>query len=1034
MSKNHLIIGLGGTGGKVLRELRKRVYEEFGSNEPPKEKVCLDYLYVDSSDDDLNDRTGWKVLGKAVHLAETQKVSIHGIDGGMLNNLNQYPGIQSFLPIADVKMLQEKIGPLISQGIGGQRRRLGRILLANNMSTTQNNKDFSTRLSQAVKRINEASGEQAVTFHICAGLAGGTGSGSIIDVISQVRKCYPPSMGAIEYKVNLYLYIPEMVVVNKKHDNGFYQANGYAALSELNAISVHKYHPLDISGEKDIFSGEVKRLLADVDPFGAAYVYSNVNEAGKTLDISQDLPAAVADFLFQQTVASELVGTNGRMARLVGCENDGAGPEYDKSNETTRSRKFLAFGIKRVEYPETEIREFATYKYAQQAARQLTFNKWDNSQGYIELTEEEVGSGFASEIRETNTRKQLKLSNSELMLVKPLDPENKAAKRWKDIDETWEERTTGFADDVMIEEEKRSWLAAFNDKCSDYYDNQYREHGVNKFYEIQRQERQGYAKYIRRHIEKILFDEWASGVKSVLEVSKYLSLLITDCTARIGAFKDQIAKVEDEIKDINEKVRNINDDWAHITWAFDRVSGSSKKILARYKDAKCDLCIANTRIQGYTYAQELLLEIVRELGVAKKGVDLFKSMLSSILEEASKQAGSRCLNNDNNVDGRSIKKYNPETVQELVKSYVTSEVKQRDNALAIRNEMIKCLGENGERSFANLCDKTDYDTTVGIMLNTCSVNAQSAMENSAKNDIIYKMVNVNILEKLKQELNTEEKREKFVKELVASASSFIQFNSAEQAKTSVGTSGSMQSMVQICIPKYENDTTGFREQLIHAFSMACPGFDPKQDVAENYKENQIVVITAHSGFPLRYLANLATIKQKYDQLLAAPEGDLNRLLLHSESFKENLPSLYELDSKELKAMLVKPVILAYAMGLIKPGEDPITQEKFDVVNLPDPELEVLGVENLVPLGKNVLDTIAVLANDYDKAKRIIDRQKKLFENCRSNTQKAELRKALGEVLQKIKACPECENNPYNPVYQKYQAIAVDLVKNDLADK
>ena len=31
---NHLIIGLGGTGGKVIRELRKRVYEEFRSNDP----------------------------------------------------------------------------------------------------------------------------------------------------------------------------------------------------------------------------------------------------------------------------------------------------------------------------------------------------------------------------------------------------------------------------------------------------------------------------------------------------------------------------------------------------------------------------------------------------------------------------------------------------------------------------------------------------------------------------------------------------------------------------------------------------------------------------------------------------------------------------------------------------------------------------------------------------------------------------------------------------------------------------------------
>ena len=45
---NHLLIGLGGTGGKVLRELRKRIYEEYRSHEPGN-GVFLGYLYVDSS-------------------------------------------------------------------------------------------------------------------------------------------------------------------------------------------------------------------------------------------------------------------------------------------------------------------------------------------------------------------------------------------------------------------------------------------------------------------------------------------------------------------------------------------------------------------------------------------------------------------------------------------------------------------------------------------------------------------------------------------------------------------------------------------------------------------------------------------------------------------------------------------------------------------------------------------------------------------------------------------------------------------------
>ena len=138
---NHLFIGLGGTGGKVLRELRKRVFEEFRSNEP-EHGVFLDYIYVDSSDEDLHDRTGWKVMGKSVHLGDAQKVSIHGISASMFQNINMYPGLQAFLKPNDLRIIQEKMGPLVSAGIGGQRRRLGRTLMANNLSDKSNSRNF----------------------------------------------------------------------------------------------------------------------------------------------------------------------------------------------------------------------------------------------------------------------------------------------------------------------------------------------------------------------------------------------------------------------------------------------------------------------------------------------------------------------------------------------------------------------------------------------------------------------------------------------------------------------------------------------------------------------------------------------------------------------------------------------------------------------------------------------------------------------------------------------------------------------------
>lgn len=196
---NHLIIGLGGTGGGVLREFRKRVFQEFRSEEPDN-GIHLEYLYVDSSDDDLNSREGWNIMGKSVHLKEAQKVSIHGLGMSMFQNLSMYPGIKAFLSEGDVDMMQTKLGPLVTAGIGGQRRRLGRTLFANNLAAVDGT-DFLTRIKGAVNRVTQGSNDQMVTFHICAGLAGGTGSGSIIDAISQIRQEYKPVAGGTEYKI-----------------------------------------------------------------------------------------------------------------------------------------------------------------------------------------------------------------------------------------------------------------------------------------------------------------------------------------------------------------------------------------------------------------------------------------------------------------------------------------------------------------------------------------------------------------------------------------------------------------------------------------------------------------------------------------------------------------------------------------------------------------------------------------------------------------------------------------------------------------
>ena len=43
-NENHILVGLGGTGGKVLKAFRKRLFQEYSSEE--RAKLSIGYVYV----------------------------------------------------------------------------------------------------------------------------------------------------------------------------------------------------------------------------------------------------------------------------------------------------------------------------------------------------------------------------------------------------------------------------------------------------------------------------------------------------------------------------------------------------------------------------------------------------------------------------------------------------------------------------------------------------------------------------------------------------------------------------------------------------------------------------------------------------------------------------------------------------------------------------------------------------------------------------------------------------------------------------
>lgn len=1013
---NHLIIGLGGTGGKVLREFRKRIYEEYGSNNQsnPKQGEYFEYVYVDSSVSDLNER--WSIMGTDVSLSNAQKVSINNVASGMLANLKAYPGLEAFMTANEVSEMNAKIGPAITAGIGGQRRRLGRILLAADLANINNQQNFEHTIRAAVGRLHAASGMQNVTFHICAGLAGGTGSGTVIDTIALLREWFPYNVNTGDNKILLMLYVPESLVVNQKHDAGYYQANGYAALQELNALGIDVYKPCDITGRKTL-DGQHARISAG---FEAAYVYSNTTESGQIKDLENRLPADVAEFLFQSISVS-----GGQLQRLANCENNPPTPENNQAGVPSRCRKFLTFGVTRIEYPEVEIRQFATYSFAVQAARGLLYNYWLDSVGYDVRTMEQVGTSYSTEVRNVATYQKLMLTDGILSLSEAIIQDDNTSS-WKKIHDTWRlfsDRTLKF---IQQHIPQKDWQKELLLKMNDYYNNAYRSCGVQKFYQLQSSHIEAYASHICHHIENVLFKEWMSGGKSMLEVLKYIDELISASKERIKDYTPLITKHQSDLQKFDTEADGVKKEWDNIGVIGERILGRCRRVISSYQTALENKYREETMVLALQYAQTLLTAIEQKLEILRTDIDDVNGVFIQIAEDATKEAAARCLDQMPN-DGI-VRLYNPQKLRQIVHQLETNASYQTQTISRILRDMASMAGSKNDESFSSLHTKLDHQSAVGLILSICEQEAAAAMQNYGIANPGSKLIDVNILEKLRTSFKSQSDMKDFVTGIIGNAMCNIQFDNTQAGTLSIP----MLHMLQLRIPSANgNEDTQFRSDLINEFAMNFPGFTPSSDVALCDRNSRIVVVCAWSNMPLRVVSNTSVLKDKYENLVSPNRQGcgFNRLLLHTESFKSNfLPQLFDLTPNEIKTMSFAPLLTAFALDMLPQQFDPNLGQNVYV-------LQETTVTGLIPhaLGLNFAECWKTLEGDYNLTAMLMGQvEQKLGEVAITKPQKDDIVKRINTVMQQQVLTSLCESSSLHPKWAYYNNEAANLIMNRLS--
>ena len=994
--KNHLLIGLGGTGGKILRALRKNVFQEFRGNDS--DLVKLRYLYVDSSKEMMSiDDASWRILGESVQLSPRSQLLITGGNlSQILDNLSGHPNIQPW--IGSREQWKDILNSIVGETLGGQKRRLGRFLFASK------SRPFKDQLKQLAGDL-ATGGDASVTFHVCCGLAGGTGSGSLIDVLAQIRALYrDPKM----YRIVVYALLPEEIP-NPNWDTGNYHANGYAALAELNALSVGAYQPHDVAER-----GERLQLS---DPFNGCYVFCNRNENGLQVDVDKTLPGIVADFLFQKLGSVRNAEALKLLEKMENAENGDGTPET-RSGSTLplRSKRFLTFGIKRLAIPEIEIREFLTYKFARQAALQLRFNNWDDT---FRFRDEPRNQDFGEFVRDKQTLERWFLTDEHFTLSRGILPEEINNKKWKPIINEWLDIVPQFVG-LVQEQDNRDWLNEIQKLMDQRFDENYRGLGVRKFYQTKLDARKDHVRELRRRVEAELFDDWKNGIKSMHDLARCIAALIALLEERLLAVDDKINRANANAENTGNKVTANRAEYAKVG-ILSNMFGKRRSLLDAQGECLRELYTVRTQAEAWTFAKRLMQESITGFNSLATDIGLSSKLVDEAIKEFKERIDERC-NDGDKLDLRQslVRFYNAENVRLFARDLEKDKTEQNRQSQTVRLALIEQIA--ADPSFAAVHNRISRQRFFDVLEQKCALSSTTAHNTLvASNRDRRPLLGVNIIGQLEREYSGKpDELRKFIHDLVEHAGNYLEF---DPQAIILGEGKAKVSQFLVILPKAA-DNPGFSEDLKKLFREQLRGGVPVEIIESDTKPNEITLLGITNLFPLRYAKATSFLKESYDRRISlSDKPDRIKLELHGEGDGSQFPELLLADERVQREKALPALLLAKALELIAVVTSPTTgiTELYLIGEDAD------GLPVRTKLGKTLTEVSENI--ELEAARRWEEAAKVQLQSdaWRHIDKRAELKQKVLDELKQILA--DRRNDYEDPVYKRFETAARTAIQS-----
>lgn len=894
---NHILVGLGGTGGKILRAFKMRMFEEFPTSEERK-KQPVSILYVDSTDEmmpkDGRARADFRVMGQDASFSNNEFLNIKAVDvEHILDHISNYPAVQGI--VDNVGAVKSAIGSLGQAA--GQKRRAGRLLFAANAV------GYVNSLKDAYYRAQEVSGtSDKTTIYLFAGLSGGTGSGSIIDAVVQTRKTFP------EAKILVFAMIPEMHLPKSDMDQGRYYQNGYAAMAELNALQTGRWSPQDVtgSGKINLYNDRVKGVANGLT------VYSNVNENGLTINSLSELPKIVSDYVFARVFyINDEDQINEDLIKAYNFENmDDFALEFDEAANAgadgripvARTKKINSFGIKRVIYPELRVLKHITYTLGESVLYQFKFNNWRENQGFVN---EERNKDYRRDYLSKENQQAWMLDLEHLTLEKKiLEPDTD----YPVFNDYWHDKAIGYAEEAKKDSNP---LNELDNILADFYSTHFREDGVEGFYAAKDRAIPEMAKEVRRRIEHGLFDKWKLGDISIVELQRVSKLLIE----RIGEIRTEI---ETAIKDETDNFKAIDEDrlgnveeWSRLG-ILQRMVGAGARRYAEHQGILTDYYSSKTRLVALEFAKKLAAKISVEIGKLDADISAFGQKIADAIEETEKLVAAQRKTNKGLEDmrGAIIEVSEEEAMGEFESDVRTDKIDMPNIARQLR-EAILPQGEFVNFGFlANDINVDDIKDAFDIKLSEIV-----RTKHNEKADADKKVLGLNILTQLQQQLKTDDDIKAFANKIVQQSGVYLKLNNDQirlhlrnneghLSPTNPASINKKAILVSIPSPDENEGLKRFADKLEDAFKNSFNQSTARTSIIVNRKsprKDELSIITVGYCYPMRAIDWMQPYRQRYHNFLNTgnPNTDAgNAILLHGEGDGSQYPLLFAVENAE----------------------------------------------------------------------------------------------------------------------------------------